>query len=293
MSEVDVVNAGTRGRWIWRWICLSLSLGAAALCCPPLAHATPEIGSLDGRFVGIGGCGIAAADGAAGMFHNPALLVTGAGKGDFLVSAAFSYTRTTAPVAGPYQEQTESAASPAAFMAAAYRILPRLALGVAIQPTGGSGGSFRVNGSEVSAAAFALEADLGAAYAITDRFSLGVMYRIGYLASTAKSPDPATSSSTKATLSGGDFFAFTAGATYRFGNDHNPTRMGLYYRPSIAAEISGETETQFGNFDTVSRYAVPDKFQLGVSQALLNGRLLRSNWSTTLQKRSRRVRQSS
>ncbi|MCW5835463.1 MAG: hypothetical protein KIS78_23880 [Labilithrix sp.] len=253
--------------------CLRIAVVVALLCGARAAGATTEIAALDGRYLGQAGTGIASSGGGAAMFHNPALLGATSSRGDFLFSPSLSYTQNSAPAAGPNQQQDTNAVSPAGFIAATYRIVPRLALGVAVQPTGGSGGKYEVNGAEISAAAFALEADVGAAFAITDRLSVGAMYRVGYLASTSKSPD-ATGGTAEASLSGADLFSFTVGAAYRFGDENNATKLGFYYRSRISAEISGKTETSAGKFDTTSHYALPEKFQLGISQALLDRRLL-------------------
>ena len=257
-----------------RWICATV-FGTALFCCARPARATNEIAALDGHYLGQAGTGIASSGGAVSLFHNPALIGATTGKGDFLFSPSLSYTHNSAPVAGPNQQQSNNAVSPAGFIAATYHLSPQLAIGAAFQPTGGSGGKYEVNGSEISAAAFALEADLAAAYAVTDRLSLGVMYRVGYLASTSKSPDASVpGATTKVSLSGADLFAFTAGAAYRFGDDDNATKVGFYFRSRISADITGTTETAGGKIDTTSHYSLPDKFQLGVSHTFLERRLL-------------------
>ena len=131
---------------------------AALVATSPYARADGDPPSLDPRANALGGGGITFSAGSAGLGINPSLMQYTTGNGDFMSSAYLLHTRIDAPVSGPYTHDSSSVYSPVGDFAAAWRLSPKLVVGIGLQPVTGAGANFSVRCRAVMAVQCARQA---------------------------------------------------------------------------------------------------------------------------------------
>ncbi|WP_394839346.1 outer membrane protein transport protein [Pendulispora rubella] len=237
------------------------------------AVATPELVTPDPRSLGMGGLGVAAADDASATHHNPARLqaVT---KASFVLGLSALYAHQEAPVPGD-SKGTSNIFAPFGMVGGAYRLSPRVVVGLSVLPGSASAGRYELkNGTELSAAAITAEAQLALSFALLDNLWIGVEYRASYVNQTLKTPLVLPDNSVfqvKTALDGFNFLGAAAGIYYE---PVRGTGIGFAYRSQMSKDIDGTTDLPQGSFATHSHAATPDKFTLGISQRLLDDALL-------------------
>jgi long-subunit fatty acid transport protein len=235
----------------------------------------------DARSVGMGSTGVAHVHNGASLFHNPAALQ---GVKQLAITGDFSpfAPQMSAPLAGPETEvKSQRSIFPMFLLGGAYRVHPKLTLGLAVFPTMGFGATYEsapmLNGAKIDAQLAAIEIAPGGAFAITDDFSVGLAYRATYMSYGVESPIPApgapagTMIPSKVDLSGWNFLGVQAGLFLRATRT---TRLGLTYRNKVPVNMSGTTDLNGQQFDTEMEFASPHTFKLGVAQALLDDQLV-------------------
>ena len=196
---------------------------------------------------------------------------------EFTLSAFLLHRTQRSPFLGTGDRSESKVTSPLGYLAAAFRPLPRLAVGVAFQPSTGIGANYAFpDGSELELSAGVAELNFAAAYGITEALWVGLSYRPSYFIQSLKQPlfteqGMPTGQTTELSLSTLEPLGLTLGVHY---NLLPTTALAFVYKSRVSAELSGESKTPFGTFDATSDYATPDKFQFGISHRTLADRLL-------------------
>ncbi len=246
-----------------------------------LAGATIEPPAMsDARSAGLGGTGVAYADNAAAVFHNPAGL-SAVERGVVTLSVAPFFPQVQAPIAGS-EEKSERGFFPMFLAGGAYRLNDQFVLGVAAYPVVGFGGEYKdlaaLGGEKLSVAAASFEISPALSYSITDAVSVAVGYRATYVMEdihqvtpgVAPNGDPVLVAS-DLNLSGTNFLGFQVGVLARVAE---ATRLGLTYRNKITVDLDGDFESMGAKLDASSEIAVPHTFKLGLAQELLDQQLM-------------------
>lgn len=254
-----------------------------ALMCTGLAHANIEPpAAYDARSIGMGSTGVAHVHNGASLFHNPAAL-SGVEKGALTATFAPLLPQTKAPLAAPPDTQVASERGffPMFLVGGAYRVHPKLTLGLAAYPTMGFASKYKsvtaLGGLEVSAKLAAMEIAPGAAFNLTDDISIGLAYRVTYMSYGAHMPTAMVLPTgpvlldSKLDVSGWNFLGIQAGA---FAKITKTTRLGLTYRNKVPVNMKGNTEIGGQTVTSEVEFAAPHAFKLGVAQALLDDQLL-------------------
>src|SRR5882762_8034614 len=153
------------------------AIGPLAMLWCRAAAATPEVLAQDARSAGIGATGVAFADDASATQHNPARLQA-ISRASFVVALTAASAHQEAPVLGPNQKSASDIVAVFGMMGGAYRLAPRLVLGLSVLPASGSAGRYDLpNGTEASAAVWSAEAQLAVSFALLDNLWLGFVYR--------------------------------------------------------------------------------------------------------------------
>jgi len=243
---------------------------AALVATSPYARADGDPPSLDPRANALGGGGITFSAGSAGLGINPSLMQYTTGKGDFMSSAYLLHTRIDAPVSGPYTHDSSSVYSPVGDFAAAWRLSPKLVVGIGLQPVTGAGANFHLAGGSQERAIFVvMEADAGVSYAVTKKLSIGAAYRPSYFSGNITQLAPG--SFFRAVEARTDFLGAVVGIQY---TPEPKTHLAVVYRTRITAKLDGTVTTPGGFFHGTSQYASPDKISLGIDHHFLYDRLL-------------------
>lgn len=246
-----------------------------ALLFSGLAHANIEPpAAYDARSIGMGSTGVAHVHNGASLFHNPAAL-SGVEKGAFTATFAPLLPQTRAPIAVPETQVTsERGFFPMFLVGGAYRVHPKLTLGLAAYPTMGFASTYKnvaMPGGipalpELSAKLAAMEIAPGAAFNITDRIAVGLAYRVTYMSFGMQQP-PAP----KLDMSGWNFLGIQAGL---FAKVTDTTRLGFTYRNKVPVTMKGDMDAGGQTVTTEVEFAAPHAFKLGVAQSLLDEQLL-------------------
>ncbi|HWL88347.1 MAG TPA: hypothetical protein VNO21_21230, partial [Polyangiaceae bacterium] len=166
------------------------AIGPLAMLWCRAAAATPEVLAPDARSTGLGATGVAFADDASATQHNPARLQA-ISRASFVVGLTGAWLHQEAPVLGPNQKSTSDIVAVFGMIGGAYRLAPRLVLGLSVLPASGSAGRYELpNGTEASAAVVNAEAQLAVSFALLDNLWLGVVYRPSYVRQDIKTPTP-------------------------------------------------------------------------------------------------------
>lgn len=248
-----------------------------------LAYANIEPpAAYDARSVGMGSTGVAHVHNGASLYHNPAALgevQSGA------ITATFSplLPQTKGPLTTPETEaSSERGFFPMFLVGGAYRVHPKLTLGLAAYPTMGFASTYKNNaqlgGLELSAKLAAMEISPGAAYNLTDRIAIGLAYRLTYMTYGMHQPTAVPDAAgnlalvdTKVDVSGWNFLGIQAGV---FAKLTDTTRLGLTYRNKVPVTMKGDTTMAGQNLKTELEFSAPHSFKLGAAQSLLDDQLL-------------------
>jgi long-subunit fatty acid transport protein len=255
-------------------ILLMLSLAYGSLVQKEANASTDLPAQYDARAVAMGGTGTSYVENGSSVFLNPATLDGVRAFAGTAVISPLGPTLTT-PVTGPDSSVKSSTTYFPLFLAgAAYRLSDRVVVGFAVYPTSGFGASYLKvgGGGDVTLSIAQIEASPALSVELVRGLSVGLGYRITYTRESSDFPAGAGSpSASQSTLTGTNFFGVHAGVYYR------PTEtlhLGLTYRSQVTSSLSGTTDTGGGSFDTRQNYASPQRFKLGASCALLEGKLL-------------------
>ena len=254
-------------------ILLGAGVGCALLGSTEARASIDLAGQYDARAVAIGGTGSSYVENGASVFLNPATL-----DGVKNVSATVDLSpigpALTTPLAGPESSvKSDSSFFPLFVGGGAFRLSDRIVAGLAVYPTTGFGATYSkaIGGDDFSFALAQVEVSPAASIKIVDGLSFGLGYRFTYTRETAHIPMPLAPAPADITLTGTNYFGLHAGLYYRPTND---THLAFTYRSRVTASLSGTNEMGGAKMDATSSFGSPDRFKLGISQSLLDKRLL-------------------
>jgi long-subunit fatty acid transport protein len=253
----------------------------------PVVRANPEASFLsDARSVALGGVGVASADYASSVWHNPAGL-SSVRKLSITGTLLPLLTRVDSPFPNPTTGEGEQVIGEwqlggLGTVAAGYRVHERVTLGFATYIFSGNSVRFdnAVAKEHVSASSFAGELQLPISVEVTKRLSLGAAYRITFSRITTDLPVPFPPPAmglalTDTKLSGWNFAGFAFGVRYRF---NDAFRAGLLYRTKVVVDLDGDTKStvqgETSKTPTAAEYPLPHTFKLGSELRLLDRRLV-------------------
>jgi long-subunit fatty acid transport protein len=256
---------------------LSLAVLAAALPAraqiePPAVHGA--------RSAALGGTGVAYADDATAVFHNPAAL-DAIGRIAVTIGASPQVASSSAPIRGPDLDPVPSsrAVFPYFFAGGALRLHERVVVGLAAYPTAGGTVHFATPhfaGHDLSATVSAIEISPALSFAVTRDLALGLAYRVTAAASLHRegSLQGGQLVSADTTMRGWGFRSMSAGIAYRV---HDRLRLGLLYRSRAAVDVSGTRAVTVGDeaapdavsWDAKSTVATPHTLRIGAAAELL------------------------
>ncbi|HEY6725585.1 MAG TPA: outer membrane protein transport protein [Polyangiaceae bacterium] len=257
------------------------ALGSVAFVYATTVGATVEPPAVsDARSAALGSTGVAYSDSAAAVYHNPAAL-SGVERGLVTLSVSPFFPKLRAPIGGT-EEDSDRGFFPMFLAGGAYRLTDELVLGVAAYPVLGFGGEYSnlsaLGGESLSVAAATFEASPAVSYAITDRVSLGLGYRVTYMTQDVHQVTPAMGPggdpvlvASDVSLSGMNFLGVHAGVLAHVADG---TRLGLTYRNKVTIDLEGEFESAGTELDASSEFAAPHTFKLGLAQELLDAQLM-------------------
>jgi len=250
----------------------SLCGGAAAylLALPSRALAggydTPMLYSA--RHMGMGGTAIGYVNDPSALFHNPAGLAQvehGEVLGDF--SLLLGNIRSTPSVLAQARDVTSDlTVAPFFLLGAAYRVHPRIVLGVGVYPIASAGATYHYGGAgfEDRTELFFLEASPAIAWNILDNLRIGAGYRFTYvrLARYQGRPGGSETPSLDFTLTGENYQGFRVGAQW---SALPWLEFGVVYRNPTTTKVTNDhgiaLMTQFQDVST--KFTLPSKFGAG------------------------------
>jgi long-subunit fatty acid transport protein len=251
-------------------VVLLVTRAASANLQPPTTY--------DARSAGLGGSGVAYAEGVAAAFHNPANLdsvkqldvgltltpLFATSEGPFLNPGFFA-----SPASGFTQTVKSALAfAPLFQLGAAYRVHEQAVLGLVVQVPAGGGGTF--NGvhlfadQEFSAQAAQGEVNIPLSIKLLDELSIGLAYRATYVTQSFKgavvntSPPPPTVP-VDMTLSGTGWKGLQAGVNIK---PMPGLAIGLNWRSRSDVKLTGKG---LGGQDATDYFNVPHSFQGGLA----------------------------
>lgn len=257
------------------------TLGSLAFAYATTVGATVEPPAVsDARSAALGSTGVAYSDSAAAVYHNPAALA-GVERGLVTLSVSPFFPKLRAPIGG-VEEDSDRGFFPMFLAGGAYRMTDELVLGLAAYPVLGFGGEYSdlsaLGGENLSVAAATFEASPAVSYAVTDRISLGLGYRVTYMTQDVHQVTPAVGPggepvlvTSDMSLSGLDFLGVHAGVLARVADG---TRLGFTYRNKVTIDLEGEFESAGTELDASSEFAAPHTFKLGLAQELWDAQLM-------------------
>lgn len=260
---------------------LFLSFGLAVglgVSCPQAWANTEPPSAYDARAVGMGSSGVAHVHNGASLYHNPAALhEIGQGAATLVLSPFAPQVGAPLGISGP-EVKSKRGVFPMFLVGGAYRVHPRVVVGLAAFPTMGFGAKYgdvaAFGGLKLNAQLAAIELAPGASFAITDFLSVGVTYRVTYMSFNLEQP-AATSAGTlaqnKTDVSGLGFLGAQIGV---FARATDTTRLGLTYRSKASVNMKGDTEAGGQTMHTELEFASPHTFKFGIAQSLLERHLL-------------------
>ncbi|HEX3776858.1 MAG TPA: outer membrane protein transport protein [Polyangiaceae bacterium] len=241
---------------------------ASTICVGSVARAggydTPMLYSA--RHMGMGGAAIGYVDDPSALFHNPSGLgqvQRGEALGDF--SLLLGKIRAS-PSAVAKDVTSDLTTAPFFLVGAAYRVHPRIVLGVGVYPVASAGATFHYGapGFEDTTELFFLEASPGIAFNILPNLRIGAGYRITYVRLKRYEGNPTTSETPflDFTVTGENYTGFRVGAQY----DPLPwLDFGVVYRNPTITKVSNDHGTALAlEFQDVStKFKLPAKLGLG------------------------------
>ncbi len=269
-------------RWARLWSLVVLAWAS-------VAHANPEpVALYDARSAAMGGTGVAASDGAAAIFHNPAAL----GLLDGL-SASVTVTPMWASVQAPFappgrpaepiQETNETRTAPLFFLGVAGPLAKGLVAGLGAHVFSGIGSTFpsveALDGERMDLAFAAGEATLPVAWRPCRGLSLGASLRLLYAVQRTDVFDPSLGARAEQQLDGFAFPGVTLGVLWR----PSPSiRLGATWRSASTIDLSGQTTLRWTGQDPV---LAPTRSSWTIPHALRFGSAWRlgSRWTVALE----------
>jgi long-chain fatty acid transport protein len=243
-------------------------LAACALITPSLAHAggydTPMLYSA--RHMGMGGAAIGYVNDPSALFHNPAGLAQ-VERGEVLGDFSLLLGKIQASPGITAQDQkSDLTAAPFFLLGGAYRVHPRIVLGVGVYPIASSGATFRYGaaGFENTTELFFLEASPAISFNILSNLRIGVGYRVTYV-HLKRYEGNTTSSSTPFldfTLTGQNYTGFRVGAQW---SALPWLQFGAVYRNPTTTKVTNDHGVALAmEFQDVStKFKLPAKFGAG------------------------------
>lgn len=251
---------------------LLTALPARAQVEPPAPHGA--------RHAALGGTGVAYADDASAVFHNPAAL-DAVGRLALTAAVAPQITAPSAPLRGAAADAVPGSRTlfPYFLAGAALRLHERVVVAVAAYPTAGAVTRFATPhyaGRDLSSTLSAVEISPALSFALTRDLSLGLGYRITAAASVVREGALQGEQLVlhDTTMRGWAFQSMDAGLAYRV---HDRLRLGLLYRSRMTVDVSGaRTVTVAGaatpdavSWEAKSTLATPHTLRVGAAAELL------------------------
>lgn len=256
--------------------CELLASGARANPDPPAMY--------DARSVGMGGAGVASAEGGAAIYYNPALMER-YDKGAVTLVVTPFILRPEAPVYGPDaaaspSQQHNVLVAPLVFLGGGYRVAKWLVVGLAGYASGGVGAKFdnvaAADGDNYKSLIVSGELSIPFSFRLAKGLSLGVaprftytrednyFYQMGFVVDQ--------------TLDGFSFLGLNAGIYYQ---PVDWLQLGFDYRSKVHVATDGKTTTInpatgtpiVMNAETKSASNLPHSFRLGGAAWLDHHRL--------------------
>lgn len=263
-----------------------IGLAASAQAADTVPHSAPTNPlTYDARVVGMGGAGVATADGGAASLHNPALLqktrqLTGSLTfTPYLVqlSAPFQFGRARS--ARAVQRKTGLLFGPFTQLGLVVRLHDRVVVGMNGFLTGAAGGEFRdvpFNAfsprgetliGDVNVGQFAGELQVPVAVRVTSWLDVAAAYRLTQAYTFAKLNDKGGAPFASASLRGTHLRGFQVGALSRVGGG---VALAASYRSEVQLDLNGSNRVfkQSGDDITAERlpagYRTPGQIRAGV-----------------------------
>lgn len=247
---------------------LAVCAAAGSLVTPAVAHAggydTPMLYSA--RHMGMGGTAIGYVNDPSALFHNPAGLGQ-VQRGEVLGDFSLLLGKIQASPSLVAKDVTSDlTVAPFFLVGGAYRVHPRIVLGLGVYPIASSGATFHYGsaGFEDRTELFFLEASPAIAFNILDNLRIGVGYRMTYvrLARYEGTPGSADTPFLDFTLTGQNFAGFRVGAQWA------PLpwlSVGAVYRNPTTTKVSNDHGTALAlQFHDVStKFTLPSKLGAG------------------------------
>jgi long-subunit fatty acid transport protein len=260
------------------------------------------------RQVGLGGQQIAISTDAYAPFYNPAALM-GIKKASLVFGTSPLFVKYEAPI-GLLSEKRKSelTIAPLFYGGAAYRLSDRIVFGFGFYPTALQGGKFKnvdysddLTNKTFELALYRFELAPSLSAQLSDHFSLGASWRIGYTkiktnAGVFAGPAGAFVSST---LTSWDFKGFKFGAHL---NDYEGFNAGLTLRLETELQLTGKTSIEddglnllggaarLDNIPTSLVLPIPAQIQAGLSYEWIRDRFLTAlTWEYTFNSAVKRL----
>ena len=273
-------------------------------------HASTDINGLfDSRSHALGGSGVAYLDSAGAIPTNPALLDQ-IGKLTLGLDVFYIRSQPEAPytiyhvdqaTGQPYRTyetiRSKPTGAPLPFIGGAYRLDDRVVLGAAVYPVIGQGAQaeykpspdqFPSSIAKVNVAMGLIEAGIPISVRLSDKLSLGVMWRLTYMTQSVSTPLPAKGPpgavintatgeviNADIKVTGMNFTGLQLGLFYK---PVPSLRLGFSYRGKVTVDGSGTTTTRLGPtpivLDTQQSYSNPHSFRAGLAWTTLDDKLM-------------------
>ncbi len=218
------------------------------------------------RHMGMGGTAIGYVNDPSALFHNPSGLAQverGEVLGDFSLLLG---NIKASPSITAKDVTSDLTTAPFFLVGGAYRIHPKIVIGVGVYPVASAGATFHYGapGFEDTTELFFLEASPGIAFNLLPNLRIGAGYRITYVRLKRYEGNPTTSDTPflDFTVTGENYTGFRVGAEY----DALPWwHFGVVYRNPTTTKVSNDHGVALAtNFSDVStKFKLPAKLGAG------------------------------
>ncbi len=247
---------------------LCASLTACALITPAISRAggydTPMLYSA--RHMGMGGAAIGYVNDPSALFHNP----SGLGqvqRGEVLGDFSLLLGKIQASPSITAKDVTSDlTVAPFFLVGGAYRVHPRIVLGVGVYPVASAGATFHYGapGFEDTTELFFLEVSPAIAFNVLPNLRIGAGYRLTYVRLKRYEGNPTTSDAPflDFTVTGQNYTGFRVGAQW---SALPWLQFGVVYRNPTTTTVKNDHGTALAlQFQDVStKFLLPSKLGLG------------------------------